>query len=115
MKIEPIFSLLCFWAVSGLFFPASSRGEDRSQGAGGQAGPRQDTSDTLKGKAQKEMKEVQKDTKRILQEIQHSTEELPSQAGKEFKKTGSALKKAGKEITDNAKESFEDLKKLPKK
>ncbi len=110
-----IFSLLWFWALSGLFSPVPSRGEDRSPGADGKAGVKQSTSGTLKGKAKEEMKAVQKDTKRAGQEIQQSTQELPSKAGKEFKKTGSALKKAGKEIKDNAEESFEDVKKLLKK
>jgi hypothetical protein len=110
-----IISLIWFWALSGLLFPAPSRGEDRSPESGGQAGAKPGTSATLQGKAQKEMKEVQKDTRRTGHEIQQSAKELPAQAGKEFKKTERALKNAGKEIKDNAKESFEDIKKLLKK
>ena len=107
-----IFSLLWFWALSGLLFPVPCRGEDRSPGAGQREGGKPGTSETLKGKAKQEMKAVQKDSKRAGHEIRQSTKELPSQAGKEFKKTGSALKKAGKEIKDNTKESFENVKKL---
>jgi hypothetical protein len=115
MKKFLIFSLLWFWAVSGLFCPVPSWGEDRSPGADGQAGAKQSTSETLKGKAREEMKAIQRETQRAGQEIQQSTKELPSQVGKEFKKTGSALKEAGTEIKENAKESFEDIKKLLKK
>ena len=115
MKKILIFSLIWFWAVSCLFFPAPSRGGDRGPGSGGQAGAKPGTSDTLQGRARKEMKEVRRDAKRAGQKIQHSTKELPAQAGKEFKKTGSALKNAGKEIKDNAKESIEEVKKLLKK
>ena len=110
-----IFSLIWFWALSGLLFPAPSRGEDRSPGSGVQGEAKPGTSATLRGKAQKEMKEVQKDAKRTGREVQQSAKELPAQAGKEFKKTERALKNAGKEIKDNAKKSIEDIKKLLKK
>ena len=115
MKRSLYLFLACFWLLT-LYSPLGySWGEDKKDRPKDQKAPQKSLSETVKGKVQKETKELKNDTKEAGRKLKESGKELSDKTGSEFKKTGKALKDTGKELKENVGETWKGLKKQLKK
>lgn len=104
--------LACCWVLVLYSSLGPSWAEEKSSPSNDHKVAKETSSETVKGKAQKEIKEVKKGAKEAGREMKASAEGVSNKAEKEFRKAGKEVKEVGKALKESFQEAWKDFKNL---